>query len=83
MCNGHMSSKTGHGECSIDNSKCGKWCFVDKDAQCFETNPSVNGDPYRWTCEACSAATIQRGIGLLLFGIIGSQNSISHFGVTQ
>ena len=74
-----MSSLTGHGECSSDTRSCGKWCFVDDDASCFEANPSSNGDPYRWTCEACSAATIQRGIGFLLFGLLGFkiQNHIS------
>ena len=66
-----MSSITGYGECNKKDADCGKWCFVDDNANCFETNPSKNGDPYRWTCEACSAATIQRGIGFLLFGLLG------------
>jgi len=81
-CNGHKSSITGHGECNIDDSKCGRWCFVDDDAQCLEASPSFNGETYRWTCEACqnnstvtqsdknSSAMIQSGIGLLLIGLL-------------
>merc|ERR1712083_639407 len=69
-CNGHKANGTGYGECNKEDADCGRWCYVDNDAPCLETNPSLNGEPYRWTCEACSAATIQRGIGLLLFGIL-------------
>ena len=62
---------------------------MDDDAQCLEASPSFNGETYRWTCEACqnnstvtqsdknNSAMIQSGIGLLLIGLLGFQNSKS------
>ena len=63
QCNGHMSQK-GRGECnSVAN--CGAWCYVDDDAQCLDTFPSHNGEPYRWTCEACLKNTGRSHHGLV------------------
>jgi len=69
QCNGHMSQK-GRGECnSVAN--CGAWCYVDDDAQCLDTFPSHNGEPYRWTCEAClnNAGTSHHGLVQLVLAL--------------
>ena len=51
-CNGHKN-EGGAGECNgVHPVGCGKWCYVDDDAQCVDTFPSKNS-PFRWTCEAC------------------------------
>merc|ERR1711962_433306 len=63
QCNGHMSAM-GYGECN-SRAKCGTWCYVDDDAPCLETNPSLNGEPHRWTCEACNSSARLGHLGLL------------------
>ena len=76
QCNGHMSQK-GNGECnSVAN--CGSWCYVDDDAQCMDTFPSLNGEPYRWTCEACSnnnAGRIHHSLVHLVLALSGFLNT--------
>merc|ERR1712133_79131 len=55
------------GECN-SQAKCGTWCYVDDDAPCLDANPSLNGEPHRWTCEACNSSA---RLGLLGFAFIG------------
>ena len=71
QCNKHLSAK-GKGECnSVAN--CGSWCYVDDDAMCLDTFPSLNGEPYRWTCEAClnNAGRSHHGLIQLLIALSG------------
>jgi len=69
QCNGHMSVM-GTGECN-SRAKCGAWCYVDDDAPCLDTNPSLNGEPHRWTCEACNHSARLGHLGLLGVAFIG------------
>jgi len=60
-CNGHKN-EGGAGECNgVHPVGCGKWCYVDDDAQCVDTFPSKNS-PFRWTCEACLGGIATRSM---------------------